>query len=368
MESKERVKVALEHREPDRVPLYITFNPQVAEKMAAYLGMPFQKADAYLSNRISYTEMLVRLGNDCVGISYCVPGDQPTRQMPDGTLQDEWGFIYRITKNPFGQYSEIIGRPLSHVENSKDLANYSFPDVDAPGRFDLAREMATKYGPTHFVVGVVECTIFEYCWNLVGLEKFLVDLREEADYVQPLMDEVMNFNIEVGKRLIDIGAEMIWTGDDFGTQQGLLISPSLWRKHFKPRMKKVFEEYKKANPDVYIAYHSCGSVAALIDDLIEIGLQVLNPIQPFAADMEPARLKSKYGDRLSFFGGIDQQHVLPKGSPEDVEQEVRTRIRELAPGGGYILAPAHDIQPDTPLDNILALFKSARKWGTYPLP
>lgn len=367
MESKERVKVTLEHREPDRVPLYITFNPQVAEEMAAYLGMPFQKADAYLSNRISYTDMLVHLGNDCIGISYCAPTEQPTRQMPDGTLQDEWGFVYRITRNPFGQYSEIVGRPLSYVKSSKDLADYNLPEVDAPGRFDLAREMAAKYGSTHFLIGVVECTIFEYCWNLVGLEKFLVDLCEEADYVQPLMYEVMNFNIEVGKRLIGIGAEMIWTGDDFGTQQGLLISPSLWRKYFKPRMKKVFHEYKKANPDVYIGYHSCGSIAALIDDLIEIGLQVLNPIQPFAADMEPARLKSKYGDRLSFFGGIDQQHVLPKGSPEDVEQELRTRIRELAPGGGYILAPAHDIQPDTPLENVLTLFKATRQWGTYPL-
>jgi uroporphyrinogen decarboxylase len=210
--------------------------------------------------------------------------------------------------------------------------------------------------------------VFEYAWNLVGLEKFLIDLSYGADYVEPLLDQVMHFNIEVARTLIGLGVDVILTGDDFGTQGGMLISPRLWRHYFKGRMRQVFDACRQANPEVILAYHSCGSIAPIIPELIEIGLQALNPIQPKAKDMEPARLKAQYGDRLAFFGGVDIQEVVPFGTVQDVREEVRRRIYELGNDGGYLLAPAHDIQPEAPTANVLAIFDAVREYGQYPLP
>jgi uroporphyrinogen decarboxylase len=150
------------------------------------------------------------------------------------------------------------------------------------------------------------------------------------------------------------------TGDDLGMDIGPMMSPSLWREYLKPRLKRVFDAYKSARPDVILAYHSCGSIVPFIDELIEIGMEVLNPIQVTARGMDPVALKAKYGHQLAFFGGIDQRQVLPAGTPEDVEAEVRTRISQMGRGGGYLLAPTHDIQSDTPVENVLALFEAAR--------
>lgn len=164
-----------------------------------------------------------------------------------------------------------------------------------------------------------------------------------------------------------MGVDIVLTGDDFGTQRGMLIYPQIWRRIFKPRYARVFRELKELNPAIKIAYHSCGSIVPIIPDLIEIGLDILNPLQPRAAGMDGKILKKKYGDRLSFFGAIDEQKVLPFKSPEEVKEEVRVKISDLAPGGGYILAPAHNIQPDTPLENIFAMYEAVNEHGRYPI-
>lgn len=144
-----------------------------------------------------------------------------------------------------------------------------------------------------------------------------------------------------------------------------MISPKLWREFFKPRYAALISEFKAVNRKVIVAYHSCGNIEPLIPEYIEIGLDVLNPIQPLA--MDPARLKRLYGDRLSFWGATDIQHALPFGTPEDVEKEVRERILAMGKGGGLVLSPAHNVQADTPLENILAFYRAAEKHGRYPL-
>jgi uroporphyrinogen decarboxylase len=141
----------------------------------------------------------------------------------------------------------------------------------------------------------------------------------------------------------------------------------MWREYLKPRLKRVFDAYRAVKPDIILAYHTCGSVLPFIDELIEMGMQVLNPVQVTAHGMNPAMLKREYGHQLAFCGGVDQRHVLPKGTPKDVEAEVRVRILEMGRGGGYILAPTHDIQADTSVENVLALFDAAMRWGVYPL-
>lgn len=146
-----------------------------------------------------------------------------------------------------------------------------------------------------------------------------------------------------------------------------MIAPRMWRAWLKPRTRRALDAYRAAAPDIVLAYHTCGSVLPFIDELVEIGVQVLNPIQVTARGMGAGWLKRTYGHRLAFCGGVDQRQVLPLGTPADVEQEVRRRIAELGPGGGYLLAPTHDIQADTPVENVLAVFESARRWGAYPL-
>jgi len=359
MSPKERVLKAIRHEKTDRMPIFATLTPQVAQKLAREFGISKSlPLDSPLSSaRISHNEILTRLGNDAVGIGACAPKDSPTQVKNDGSLVDEWGIKYKKV----GLYNEIVEHPLSEVETVGDLDKYKFPDPFAKGRFDCAKETVSKYSDNYAIVGDLECTMFELSWYLVGLNKFLIDLSLNREYTFELLDRVMEINIKIGKQLIELGADIIWTGDDFGTQKGMMISPELWRRVFKPRFKKVFTELKKFNPDIKIAYHSCGSIVPIIPDLIEIGLDILNPIQPRAAGMDPRILKERYGNELTFFGGIDEQQVLPFGTPEDVKREVRQKIAILGKGGGYIVAPAHNIQPDTPVENIYAIYKAVRE-------
>ncbi len=367
MNSKERTLTALARREPDRVPVYVTVVSDVAERLAQVTGIRRQTYDAFLSNRISHAEILTALGNDVVGIGATAPISSPTKLNADGSRVDEWGFVYRPVANQFGVYNEIVGRPLSGITSARRLASYRFPDPAAPGRFDVAKDHVRRFGHDYAILGVIECTVFEMAWNLVGLEQFLMDMAEGRDYVEPLLDAITDFSIGVGLELIRLGADVMLTGDDLGTDRGPLLSLSMWRRYLKPRLKRVFDSFRAARPGVILAYHCCGSATAFIDELIEIGMDVLNPIQVTAYGMDPVALKQRYGQRIAFCGAIDQRHVLPSGSPESVAAEVKRRIREMGRGGGYLLAPTHDIQADTPVANILAVFQAAREWGTYPL-
>ena len=198
------------------------------------------------------------------------------------------------------------------------------------------------------------------------MEQFIMDLAQEKEYVPELLDRIAEYTTSCGLRLMDIGADMLWTGDDFGMQNGMMISPALWRRMFKPRMKAMFEAFRRHNPVVKIAYHSCGSIVPIIGDLVEIGLDALNPVQPAAKGMDLALFKLRYGKKLAFFGGVDVQAVLPRGTIDDVRDEVKGRICAAAKGGGYIVAPAHNIQPDTSIGNILAFYEAVREFGRYP--
>jgi uroporphyrinogen decarboxylase len=190
-----------------------------------------------------------------------------------------------------------------------------------------------------------------------------MDLLMGKEYTFALLDRILEINTKVGIQLIEMGADVIWAGDDFGTQKGMSMSPELWRKVFKPRIKKTIAEFKKANSDIKVAWHSCGSIVPIIGDFIEIGLDILNPIQPLAAGMDPKFLKNTYGESLTFFGGIDIQELLPRARPGEVKKEVKRIANILGKGGGYIVAPAHHIQDDTPLENIFALFEAVKELG-----
>jgi uroporphyrinogen decarboxylase len=168
-----------------------------------------------------------------------------------------------------------------------------------------------------------------------------------------------------GRKFAALGVDIIWIGDDFGTQNRMLISPDLFREYFKPRYARLFAEWKTIKPNLKIAFHSDGYVFPILCDLVDIGLDILNPVQP--KSMDPAEVKKHFGKRLTLWGTVDIQEVLPFGTPADVAAEVKLRLRTAGSGGGLILAPAHNIQPDVPLENILAFYSAAKEFGRYPL-
>jgi len=361
MKPRDRVLKALNGEKVDRPPAFMTLTPETAMKMSKHMNLPYEEPlDSMLSTRISHMDLLTKMGNDCVGIAATAPKNFPTRIIDEEkkVSVNEWGMKFIDV----GIYFEFFEYPLAHAKTVEDIENYDWPDPMAEGRFDAAEEAIKKYGDEYAIVADLETSFFETSWYLLGMEKMLMDMAMGEEYIFALFDKVMKINTEIGKKLIEMGADIIWAGDDFGTQRGMMISPDMWREHFKPRIKWMFEEFRKVNPDVKIAWHTCGSVIPIIDDFAEIGLDILNPIQPLAEGMEPEFLKDTYGKKLSFFGGIDIQHLMPHGTPEEVKKEVKRRMGILGKDGGYIVAPAHNVQNDTPVENIDAFFEALEEY------
>jgi uroporphyrinogen decarboxylase len=211
-------------------------------------------------------------------------------------------------------------------------------------------------------------SFWELGYMLRGYQQMLMDLVGNPNFVSALMAKLLVINIAGTGRFLDIAGPYIHVfraADDLATQKGLLMSPKTYRTLLKPFYKKYFD-FVKSKTEAKIFYHSCGNVAGLIDDLAEIGVEILNPVQVSALG-DTAALKARYGDKVTFWGGIDTQHVLPNGTVAEVEAEVRTRIRDLGPRGGFVVGSVHNIQPDVPPQNILAMAEATRKFGTYPL-
>lgn len=357
MNSRERFQKTINRAIPDRPPLYVSVTPQVAQQLCKKLNEHYEEPlDSMLSTRASHMDLMVKLGADAVGITVCAPSNNPTVNLENDLIKNEWGMVFKNT----GQYNEFYEFPLAHAETARDIDEFNFPDPFAPGRWEAAQKTIDKYGKTHGIIADLETTLFETAWYLTGLEKFLMDMMMEAEYISPLLDKIQSIHTAYGKKMIELGADVLWCGDDFGSQTSLMMDEDTFRRIFKPRIKEMFTEYKKVNPNIKLAWHSCGAIKPLIPDFIEIGLDILNPIQPLASGMEPQQLKDEYGKDLIFFGGICVQDLLPNGTPERIKAEVLRRADILGKDGGYIIAPAHNIQEDTPVENILALFETAK--------
>jgi uroporphyrinogen decarboxylase len=374
MTHRERVRAALSHQEPDRVPMDIggiasTLIDSCYHRLKDYLGVsatddviwPDWSAVAKVSG-----EVLRILDADFCHVRMTAPDGWQPERFPDGTWTNEWGTRFR----KFGHYTEMVGFPLENAE-LPDLDAHPWPDVRDKGRTrglrDYARQLFedTDYALATFDIG----RLFEWCQWLRGMEKFLEDLVLRPRFAEELLDRVLEVQIGLFDGYLDaVGeyVEIVTTGDDLGTQSSLLISPEMYRKFLKPRHRKLFD-FIKSKTRAKVWFHTDGVCRPLLDDLVEIGVDVLNPVQPRVKDMSQRALKRSYGDRLCFWGGVDEQQVLPYGTPADVEAEVVRVLEELGPGGGFILAPAHNFQPDVSPQNITALYQAGRRWGTYPL-
>jgi uroporphyrinogen decarboxylase len=355
MNPRERFLNTLNGKPTDRPPLYVSMVPQLAKRLSDHLGVPYEEpVSSLLGSRISFNNMLVGMGVDAIGVAACFPDNNLPVTREDGITINEWG----IGTKPHGLYDDFAIHPLANVQTVEEIENYPFPEVDAPGRFRFAEETIAKYGKMHGIIGDLECAIYEISWYMVGLEKLLMDMMLEEPYVDALLDKVTDIATKTGLRLIEAGVDMIWAGDDFGSQNSLIMSPEMFDRYFAPRIKKMFDAFKTANPNIKLAWHTCGSVVPLVPKFIELGLDFLNPLQPMAKDMDAENMSNLFKGKINFFGAICVQDVLPNGTPESIKAEIKRVAGILGKGGGYILAPAHNIQDDTSVENVLALFEA----------
>lgn len=330
--------------------MHIAFTPEFRARLKADNRYLSKRKAQQIATGTDY-EMERTLGQDVlttlVGWASCYYQD-------DKPYTDEWGIGWRPVRysTSFGDgfYTKIKGHPLA---DDKAISSYKPPDPTRPQLYEQPGRTIEQFKDDYYIVGSTVCTIFEIAWALRGLERLMMDFLTDPDLANAILDIPFNYHLTAAKKLVEMGVDMIWTGDDVGTQKGMMLSPDLWRKILKPKMAQFFAELKAINPSIKLAYHSDGDIRPIIGDLIEIGLDVLNPIQP--ACMNPAELKQSYGDKLCFWGSIDEQHTLPFGSPDDVKNEVINRLNTIGKSGGLILGPTHHIQLDTPMDNFWAM-------------
>jgi uroporphyrinogen decarboxylase len=350
MKPRERVEMALSHETPDRCPMQISFTPEFAARLQKDMELRGRVGHNPHGGGNSY-ELERALGEDVLLTSV---GWANSYYLADEPYVDEWGVGWRVQpyETPFGRghYTEIDSHPLA---DDDAIASYQPPDPNRPGLYADAKQVISELKDEYWIVGVTVTTIFETAWALRGLEQMLIDMVVDPDLAGHLLDIPYYYHLAAAKKLVEMGVDMIWAGDDVGAQHEMLISPKMWRRYFKERMAHFIAELKAMNSTVKIAYHSDGDISRIIPDLVEIGLDVLNPIQP--ASMDPAWIKRQFGNRLCFWGTIDEQHTLPFGSPSDVQAEVRERLQTVGHGGGLILAPTHHVQLDTPLENFWAM-------------
>ena len=378
MTSRERVLATLNHEEPDRIPVDIGSTITTTMVLAGYKRFKnyldiSDSPDILVSRMFQAVKMderiLKLLQVDFRPVFYGGPKGWKDIEGPNDTYVDEWGLKLRRAANGF--YYDMIDHPLKNV-TIEDLGSYNWPDPLDPGRFEgIEKEARELHENSDYAVVGPGCSVgfFELCWYLRGLEQLFMDMVLNPDFVHALFRKVLDIRKSIlseylkrtGKYL-----DVVYSADDLGAQESTLMSPELYREMVKPYQKELFA-FIRERTDAKIFYHCCGDVYPLIPDLIEIGVDALNPVQVSARDMDTKRLKEKFGDKITFWGAIDTQHVLPHGTPQEVREEVRRRVKDLAPGGGYVLAAVHAIQPDVPPENILCMCKAARQYGRYPI-
>jgi uroporphyrinogen decarboxylase len=359
MKHRDRVLMALNHEPPDRCPMQISFTPEFASRLRSELGQ-IRTSINNPQSRGNTFELECALDEDLLlsPVGW-VNSHYIKDPCGDGasTYTDDWGVKWRDieyqTRFGPGVYTEMAAHPLAE---DAAIETYKPPDPNRPELYEEAEMLVRDYRNERWIVGMTVCTIFETAWALRGYERLLTDFVHNPELAGRILDIPFRYHLIAAQKLVDLGVDMIWTGDDVGTQNRMLMSPVTWRKFLKPRLAEFITGLKRRKPRLKIAYHTDGCVYPIIPDLIEIGIDVLNPIQP--QSMDPKRLKTEYGKKLSFWGTIDIQQTLPFGTPDDVRAEVRERLRTVGRDGGLILGPTHNVQLDTPLENFWAMVRA----------
>lgn len=381
MSSRQRVITALSHQEPDRVPISMSITVDAYNNLKKYMGIDIEDDNPsvghwtdvpihpLVNEKFGLDVFWLRMGSP-KKIQYAKPSD-PNKRI------DEWGIGWSKVALPYGGfYYEMTSHPLKDA-TIKDLEDYPWPDPYDPGRVEgLAKYLKSIHDDTEFaILAKFGGAIFETAWYLRGMEQFFTDIVENPEFVHALFKKLFEIQKGMDKVGIEAAGEYVdilrLSGEDLGSQEAPLISLPMFRRMLRPYLQELWgfakQNLQKKNPNAKIMLHSCGSVRTFIPDWIEMGLDVLDPIQPNAKGMDPFALKKDFGDRMSFHGGIDAQYVLPFGTPEEVRQHTRRYIQALAPGGGYIVAPVHNVQGDVRPENLIAMRDAVEEFGYYPI-
>ena len=371
MQPVERVLTALQHQEPDRVPYDICgFNREALRRFKQKTGS--DDPDKYFGvekdivwfhlkgTKLDLEERFMKFHD--------LPGKKFVRSVPATPKKD------MFTLNEWGT-ALVIGSDVSYdhytppsfmvkATSVEEIGTYPLPDFTSDYRYNHLEEDVSRVKEKGLAsVASMACTIFERAWQIRGFNELMTDFLINEEMAACLLDGITELSLFRARRFAEAGVDIIHIGDDMGMEDRMIISPDTWRKWFKPRMNKIIKGAREIKPDVLFFYHSDGYVEPIIPDFIEIGIDVLNPVQP--ESMDPAKLKKLYGDKLAFWGTIGIQHTLPFGTPEEVAAEVKERIETVGKGGGLYLSPTHVIAPEVPHENIFALVEAAKKYGRY---
>jgi uroporphyrinogen decarboxylase len=378
MTHRERLLAALNHRQPDRVPLDLgstlatTLTYEAHERLRTYLGLPADKEPLFFARRsgtvIPDEAILRRFDVDARPLLLGRPEYRPDRWLSDDALVDEWEVTWSRPPGGGGHFINSDG-PFYSLANpsSPDLERHDWPSAADPGRYRGLRERAkAQWENTDFAV-VLNLPLgpIHNCQFMRGFGEWLCDLLVNTAFAEALMDRYMDIWVEIATRALEEAGEyvdVVMVGDDIGTQNSALMSPEVYRKLIKPRHTRMVQTIKRFGK--FVKFHCCGAIYNYIPDLIETGIDALNPIQVSAAHMgDTKRMKQEFGHHLTFWGAIDNLRVLSSGTPDDVRSEVRRRIDDLAGGGGYILSCVHNIQAGFPPENIVTMYDCALQYG-----
>jgi uroporphyrinogen decarboxylase len=326
---RETVKAVLHHEETDVVPYSLGFTKAAARKLSEYFG-----TDDFDDKIGNYIATVVAKSSDS------------WQEVEPGYWQDEFGVVWDRT------IDVDIGMPHSYILQDMQLDEYTLPDSLDPRRYSHLTEECRQQRDK-FILCAFGFSLFERAWSLRGMEQLLVDMIQDPGYVDALLDRILEYNLEIIGEVVKYDIDGIQFGDDWGQQHGLIMGPKLWRRFIKPRVAKMYKKLKDAGKSVFI--HSCGDIKEIFDDIIELEVDAFRPFQPEVLDVY--EMKAKYGDRMTFYGGISTQITLPFGTPEQVRLEIQRLRSRLSHNGGYILAPAHYVPGDVPLSNLLALIE-----------
>jgi uroporphyrinogen decarboxylase len=378
MNSRERLLVALNHHEPDRVPIDLggtptsTISVSALENLKSHLKVtsPTQVMSPIFLTAYPDEEIIRRFGIDMKMVTAKRPANFQLKESPDGKITDEWGVVYQKHEEAQTHFVVEAEAPLHRVTSKEEIERYPWPDPSDPSCVRGLQEIARKYQQEGFgvILNTPLMVMTQTEW-MRGLEQFMMDTVLNTKLLEYMMDKILEIQLEMARHLleeVDPHFDVVVIGDDLSHQGGLTYSPDMYRKLFKPRHRAIMRFLKEEFGDAKVLYHCCGGVEPLLPDLIDLGIDAINPVQVSAKGMnDTKKLKARYGKDLTFWGGIDSQRVLPFGTPEEVRAEVRRRIEDLADGGGLVLAAVHNIRPEVKPSNICALFEAALELGKY---
>ena len=348
MTSQERIIAAAERRKTDKVPTSLRCTPEAQQALIEHLGVSTKQE--------VYDELDIDLR--WVHVPFIGPKERSAATLgSEGT--DFWGCGNTRMENEYNTYYEITYHPLAEAQSVQDVENYDWPsldwwDYDAMPRIIEAELQKDRRALLFFAGGA-----FETPWYIRGMEQFFMDLYLNPEIVTAICTKVENYYRERALRVIEASNGMIdvvGSGGDLGGEQAMMVNPDVWRELIKPHSARLIRTFKDMGLKTF--YHSDGAITSVIDDFIEIGLDILDPIQVGAKGMKPEELFPRFGDRISFHGAIDEVHLLPHASPEEVYEETKRVISILGQNGGYIVSPTHNVQGDTTVENVLAIFRA----------